>query len=63
MVMEQIVLVAEIVVIVYAACVAIAKLTPTQKDNKALEKVRKIFQFIEDVIPNLKVTKKGIKRK
>ncbi len=51
----------EISLAIYGACVAISKLTPTQKDDKAVEKVRKIFEWIANVIPNLKVTKTGIK--
>jgi hypothetical protein len=50
--------------VAYTAASAIANLTPTQKDDKAVEKVRKIFEFITNmVIPNLVATKKGIIKK
>lgn len=52
----------QIVCVIYTAVSAIAKLTPTQKDDKAVEKIRKIFEFISNfAIPNLKMTKTGVK--
>lgn len=42
----------------------VAKITPTQKDDKFIEKARKVVEWVGKVgLPNLVKTKKGIKRK
>ena len=45
---------------IYGAANAIAKLTPTQKDDKFLEKVRKVFVFVAEIVPDLKVKRNKI---
>lgn len=48
---------------VYGAAVTISRLTPTDKDDKAVEKVRKVFEFIQNIVPDLARVRGKIKKK
>ena len=50
---ENIITGIEIALILDGAAGAIARLTPTQKDDNWIEKVRGFFEFISNLIPNL----------
>ena len=47
-------IITQIVVIIYGSAVAIARITPTKKDDNFLQKFRKFFEKIQNIIPDNK---------